>query len=223
MVTGSRGQLLTDLFESTGSEADRELDTAIASIEEGRTDLGGSLLGTFNLRYVVLDPGPGVHRWLSQRDLSLVRSEPTYIVLENQSRLQRAAIYPEIPPQLEALENRDPTGLRAAFPEVTPAEQTATAAYEHDNASGPGVALVAQASDEGWVAEVDGIDLDRTDGGWANAFLLDSSTEVLVEIRYPRSTADLVWLLLLGLAWIVVAGGAFSRRRAPTRGQRPVR
>lgn len=223
MVTGSRGQLLTDLFEATGSEADRELDTAIASIEEGRTDLGGSLLGTFNLRYVVLDRGPGVSRWLSQRDLALVRSEPGYVLLENETRLERAAVYPETPPQLEALENRNPTGLRSAFSEVTPARQISTAAYEDVTASGPGVAVVAQASDDGWTADADGVALERVDGGWANAFRLDPTSGGRVVMRYPRSTSDIVWLLVMGLAWIVVAGGAFSRGRAPTRSQRPVR
>ncbi|MGH2807346.1 MAG: glycosyltransferase [Actinomycetota bacterium] len=221
-VTGSRGELLTDIFETTDTPASRELDDVIASIRTAQTDVGGRLLGTFNIRFVVLDRTAGAYRWLGQRDLALVRSEDEYVLLENRGRIERAAVYPDLPPQLAAVEDRDPTALRGDFPEVTPAQQVAASRYVDENARGPGAAVVTEAQDPGWRATFDGQPLERVDAGWANAFEVPSGSGT-VELTYPRSTSDLVWYLVVGLGWVVVIGGAFSRRRPQQRSTRAAR
>jgi GT2 family glycosyltransferase len=221
-VTGSRGEILTDMFERTETSAAEELDDVIESIRSAQTDVGGRLLGTFNIRYVVLDRQPGAYRWLSQRDLALLRSEDEYILLENRGRIERAAVYEEIPPQLAAVENRDPTALRGDFAEVEPAEQRDASRYVDENASGPGVAVVTEAEDDGWRATFDGQPLEKIDAGWANAFEVPSGSGAM-SLTYPRSTSDLIWYLVVGLGWVVVIGGAFSRHRPQKRPDRGVR
>ena len=215
MITGSRGESVVDLFEKTGTPTDRELANVIASVESGDTDVGGSLLGSFNVRYVVLDRDRGAYRWLAQRDLALVRSERGYVLLENLSRIDRAAVYPEVPSHLSAVAQRDPTLIERDIPEPTNSlEQSAASRYvSAQDVAGPGAVVLAESFDPRWRAEVDGVALERTDAGWANGFDLPAGTEGHLVVRYPRSVRDIVWLLAIGLAWIVVLGGAFSRRR----------
>jgi hypothetical protein len=220
-VTGSRGEILTDMFERTETAADEELNDVVESIRTAQTDVGGRLLGTFNIRYVVLDRTPGAYRWLSQRDLALLRSEDEYILLENRGRIERAAVYPELPPQLVAVENRDATALRGDFPEVEPAEQIAASRYVDEDATGPGAAVVMEAEDPGWRATLDGRALERVEAGWANAFEVPSGSGTLT-LTYPRSTSDLIWYLVVALGWIVVIGGAFARHRPQQRAGRAV-
>ncbi|MDQ3940471.1 MAG: hypothetical protein M3238_03865, partial [Actinomycetota bacterium] len=217
VVTGARGEVLTDLFERTETDARDELNTVIASIEQAHTDLGGALLGSFNVRYVVVDRGPGAYRWLAQRDLALVRAESQYILLENQGWLERAAVYPEVPPILNGIADGDPTSLRGQFPDVTPATQVSGSRYVDEDARAPGAAVLAEAFDEGWRAAVDGAPLERAEAGWANAFFLSEGDGGALTIRYDRPVSHVVWLLVIGLAWVVVIGGAFSRRRPSTR------
>ncbi|MBW3594192.1 MAG: glycosyltransferase [Actinobacteria bacterium] len=217
MITGSRGESMVDLFEKTGTSAQSELHNVMASIEGGDTDIGGSLLGSFNVRYVVLDRDAGAYRWLAQRDLALVRSEPGYVLLENLARVHRAAVYPEVPSHLAAVAHRDPTLISGEIPEATERlEQSAASRYISDgDTSGPGDVVLAESFDPRWEASVDDLPLERTDAGWANGFVLPDGPEGKVVVRYPRSIRDVVWLLVIGLAWIVVLGGAFSRRRVP--------
>ena len=223
MITGSRGESVVDLFEKTETAALAELENVVASVEAGQTDVGGSLLGSFNVRYVVLDRDPGAYRWLAQRDLALVRSEPGYVLLENLDRVNRAAVYPAIPSYLQAVARRDPALIAGEIPQASDElEQSAASRYISDGGvSGAGEVLLAESFDERWEARVDGERLERVDAGWANGFALPEGSEGKLVVRYPRSIRDIVWLLVIGLAWIVVLGGAFSRRKASVSRSRP--
>ena len=215
MITGSRGESVVDLFEKTSNTSDAELENVIASIEAGDTDVGGTLLGTFNVRFVVLDRAPGAHRWLAQRDLALIRSERGYVLLENLERIDRAAVYSEVPSYLEAVAKRDPTLITGDLPvPVETLSQSAASRYVSErDVTGPGSVVLAESYDPRWVAKIDGEPLERVDAGWANAFVVPAGTEGHLDVRYPRSVRDIVWLLVIGLAWIVVLGGSFSGRR----------
>ena len=214
MVTGPRGQQLGDLFERRNGAAEAELARVVASVREGRTDRGGSLLGAFNIRFVVLERGPGAHRWLSQRDLALIRTENEYLILENQDRLERVAVYGTVPRHLRALAESDPT---AGFGEVEagryPAEQRTAARFVAETVRAPGVVVLAETSDPAWEATFDGERLERIDAGWANGFELPPAGSGRLAVTYPRATSQIVWLLVVGMVWVVVAGQAFARTK----------
>jgi GT2 family glycosyltransferase len=218
MLTGPRGQLLSDLFENTSSGATSQLDRVIASVEEGATDRGGSLLGAFNIRFVVLERTTGSATWLSQRDLALIRSEPDYVLLENRERLDRAAVYEEVPGLLEAIERSDPTLGRGGFKaERDEATQKSASRYVSEDVEGPGYAVLTETRDPGWEATIDGRELEPVDGGWANVFEVPGGESGLLTIVYPRTTSDVVWLIAIALAWGVVVSAAFARVQSPTR------
>lgn len=215
-VTGARGQVLSDLFENNRASADVALERVIASIQEGTTDRGGGLLGAFNIRFVVLERGPGVHRWLSQRDLALHRDRPDYILLENANDLPRAAVYNELPVYVRALERDDPALTSAgAQIERTALSQDSPSAYAADDVSGPGIAFLAENDHPEWTASVDGVDLERTSSGWGNAFDIPADEAGRLSVSFPRTTDHMVWLVAVALAWIVVVGASFSRRKSP--------
>ncbi|MEA2452361.1 MAG: hypothetical protein QOG04_1071 [Actinomycetota bacterium] len=215
-LTGSRGHVSSDLFSRTTGEGQAALERVIASIEEGATDRGGRLLGSFNIRYVVLERAGGVHRWLNQRDLALVRDQPDFILLKNEIELRRAALYNEVPVYVRGLGDADPSVTSESGEiERGDAEQRAPSVFVADHASGPGVVFLAETRDPGWHARVGDRNLDRVDGGWGNAFEVPQAVEGELEIRYARDASDYVWLILVPLMWVVAIGGAFSRRRAP--------
>ena len=213
-VTGPRGQLLTDLFERRVRGVGEELDRAIASIEEGTTDRGGGLLGAFNVHFVVLERGPDNVHWLAQRDLAVVRSERDYLLLENQAQLPRSGSYAGLPAHVRAVEAHDTriTTEEVTEPMVT-GEQKAAWRYDLRDVSGPGVAFLAEAADVGWTAEADGAAAQRVEGGWGNAFEVPSGTTELLILSHPRTTGDIVFFVLLVVAWLVLLGAAFPRER----------
>ncbi|HWC13461.1 MAG TPA: hypothetical protein VG929_02560, partial [Actinomycetota bacterium] len=215
-LTGPRGHVLTDLFERDTGPGDEALDRVIASVEEGTTDRAGRLLGAFNIRYVVLERRSGVHRWLNQRDLALARDQPAYILLQNQHELRRIALYNEVPVYVRALMADDPAlSSRAAEIERSSGVQTSASSYRAADVSGPGVVFLAENAHDRWTATLDGAELDEAEGGWGNAFAVPPAARGTLEVRFPRAPADLVWLLVVPVAWIVAIGGAFSRRRPP--------
>lgn len=215
MITGSRGESLVDLFEASGTRADEELDSVIASVEAGDTDVGGSLLGTFNVRYVVLDRAPGAFRWLAQRDLALIRSERGFVLLENLGRVERAAVYGDVPSYLSAVAQRDPTLIEGGIGQpLDRLDQEAASRYSDAGVKGPGDLVLAESFDPRWRATIGGVRLDRVDAGWANGFEIPPGLQGRADVRYPRRVSDIVWLVIVGLAWVVVLGGAFSRRRS---------
>lgn len=215
-LTGPRGHVLSDLFARSTGPGQDALDRVIASVVEGTTDRGGRLLGAFNVRYVVLERSAGVHRWLNQRDLALVRDQPGFILLKNEGELRRAALYNEIPLYVQGLDGSDP-GVTSKQGEIERgvAQQRASSFYYAPHASGPGAVFLAENNDPGWSARVGDRELERLGGGWGNAFAVPTNVDGELFIRYPLSTTHYVWLVVVPLMWIVAIGGAFSRRRAP--------
>lgn len=212
-VTGSRGQVLTDLFENNKGPGAAALERVVASVQEGTTDRGGGLLGAFNIRFVVLERGPGVHHWLSQRDLALFRDRAEYILLENTNDLPRGGVYNELPVYVQALERDDPTLASAVEIERTKLSQDWPWHYHADEVSGPGVAFLAEAGNPGWRASLEGDALQRTSSGWGNAFRIPSGAAGRLSVSFPRTTGHVIWLVGISLAWIVVVGASFSRRK----------
>ncbi len=216
MITGPRGQVLSDLFESQQGEAEEEFARVVASIREGATDRGGSLLGAFNVRFVILERGPGAHRWLAQRDLALVRLEDAYLMLENQDRLSRAAVYPKVPSHLRALSQGDVTlSIGDLGTERFEAEQQSASLYVAEDAGAPGVAVLTEANHRDWAAFLEGQELEPVDAGWANAFALPPEGAGRLTIEFPRSGLRSVWLVIIVFGWFVIGGGAFGRRSRP--------
>jgi GT2 family glycosyltransferase len=218
-LTGSRGQVFSDLFEQASPPAHRALDAVVASIEQGTTDRGGSLLGAFNVRFVVLERGPGARPWLDQRDLGLIRTEERYLLLENQSTLLRAAMYGKRPDPVAAVAERDPSLIpQTQVVRTYTASSVSPSRFEAKRVTGPGTLFLAEAADRDWEATVGGVRLARADGGWGNAFSVPGSLEGPLVVKYPRELSDVAWLVGAALAWIVTLGAAFSRaKRVPAR------
>lgn len=223
VVTGPRGEVLSDLFEDRTGPSDDELRAVIASVEEGRTDRGGALLGAFNIRYVILERGPGAYRWLSQGDLAVKRSGPEerYVLLENQDALTRAGVYGELPEVVRAIDMDEESLIadRLAVPREN-AIQVSPNQFEADLGRGEGMVFLAESFDDGWTASVGDRSLQRVRAGWGNGFAVAGSDEGRLALSYPRSPAQTILMIVMGLAWIVVVGAAFSRRARPARRSR---
>lgn len=221
LLTGPRGENLGDLYARDVGPGYGALDETVAAIESGATDLGGRLLGAFNIDFVIVAPGPGATRWLSQRDLALIRSENDYLVLDNEAALPRAAVFDDVPASVRAIESGN-TSLISG-PVETPSatlEQRTAHAYETQDANGPGVAWLAETADSLWEAELGSRRIEQGDAGWGNAFRVPAASGEL-DIAYPRTLPFLLWLIAFGIAWVVVIGGAFSSARPPVRNRRP--
>jgi hypothetical protein len=215
LVTGPRGQEMTDLFDTSTSRS-RSFQRAIESIESGATDRAGGLLGAFNIRYVVVARTSGAYRWLGQRDLGLVRTEHKYLLLENQNVLARAAVYNHLPPYVQVIAHDDPSlASDASNVQRGRAAQRAAWSYRLNSANGPGVVFLAESFDPGWRAKLQGASLGRIDGGWGNAFVIPKGLKGTLDISFPRTIFDVLWLLMIALAWVVVLGASFSKRREP--------
>lgn len=209
VVTGPRGQLMTDLFSRHDGAGVAQLERAIASVRQNATDSGGSLLGAFDIHYVVVDRSGGAARWLAQRDLAVVRSEPSYLLLENQVILARAGVYDEVPPVVKALEQIDPS-LHSSAPAtlLTVATQKSASSYAAKRASGPGVVFVAEQNDSGWSATVGNTTLEPVSGGWANAFAVPAGVSGDLRIFFAAPSSRYLWFAAMFLAWIVVIRAA---------------
>jgi GT2 family glycosyltransferase len=227
LITGSGGPGPGDLFESSSGEANRQLETVIDSVETGTTDRGGSLLSAFNVAFVVLERTETTSPWLAQRDLALVRAEETYLLLRNEMPLARAAIYEELPPYVSAIAADDP--VAGAVPDQPLVQLTAVKAarYEAEQAEGPGVVFTAERNDDRWQARIGDAALERVDGGWGNAFAVPPGASGELVVEYPRPLATTLLLIVLFMAWVVVLGSSFSRRKrsaqAPRVPRRPRR
>lgn len=221
-VTGARGHVLTDLFQRSAPAAEADFDEVIRSIESGATDRGGSLLGAFNVRFVVLARDGTARPWLDQRDLALIRTESRYLLLENQEALERAAVYAQSPPSVQAVEDRDPSLIPHTPVGRTFSIRPASASrFSAPRVTGPGVLFLAEAADRQWEATIAGARLERTDGGWGNAFDVPGSARGPLLVTFPRELSDVLWLIAIALAWVVTLGAAFSRaKRVPGRSGR---
>lgn len=220
-VSSARGQSLADLFERDSGEGDQRLDDVLSAVASGATDRGGSLLGAFNVHYVVVDRGPGASRWLAQRDLAIFRSSGSYVILENQAKIPRAAVYSDMPSIVEAVSGRallpSPEDIQVA---PRPLEGISRSRYRLESVEGPAVAYLAVQRDPRWNAASAGAPLERADGGWANAWNVPSGSSGPLEVRFRRSAGDIVLLVVVVLLWVVVAEAAISRSRPRLRGGR---
>lgn len=221
-VTGARGHVLTDLFQRGTPAAEADLDAVISSIESGTTDRGGSLLGAFNVRFVVLARDGSERPWLDQRDLALIRTEARYLLLENQDALGRAAVYAHAPPPVQAVADRDPSLVpHTAVPRTFTAQPLSASRYSASRVAGPGLLFLAEAADPGWEATIAGAPLPRAEGGWGNAFEVPETARGPLLVGFPRELSDVLWLVAILIAWIVTLGAAFSRaKRVPGRSGR---
>ncbi|MGH2694174.1 MAG: glycosyltransferase [Actinomycetota bacterium] len=214
LLTGPHGRLIGDLFYREAGAGDRGLEAAIAAVETGSTDRAGSLLSAYNIRFVVVERDES-EPWLAQRDLAVTRDEPDYLVLETSSYLPRAAVFTQLP---GVVAQDEPVATDAEVP-VAQADQVTSYRYAAEDVSGDAVVLLTERSHPGWSADVEGTELRRLDAGWANAFTVPEALAGRMVVSFPRS---LEWYLRTGamvLAWVVILGAAFSRRRAqPKRG-----
>jgi hypothetical protein len=218
LLTGPKGEVLSDLFHVGRGAAQSEFDRDVASVEHGRTDLGGSLLGAFDVHFIVLQRSAGAARWLAQRDLAVTRSDPRFLLLENQNFAARAGVYPKLPAFVTVSHSGSSAGATSenASAEVV-ADQDSASRFTAPDVNGPGVVFAAEEHDAGWRASLGGVGLDRTAGGWGNAFRIPPTASGNLVVSFPRSLWQVTWYLIMLLAWIVAAGAAFSRRRSSAR------
>jgi len=85
-LTGAQGPVLSDIFPS--ADPGPGVARSVAAVEAGGTDRAGRELAPWDIRFIVVSTtGVLGHdrsgAWLSQRDLSLVREEPGYLLLAN--------------------------------------------------------------------------------------------------------------------------------------------
>ncbi|HEU4481044.1 MAG TPA: hypothetical protein VFS18_04090, partial [Actinomycetota bacterium] len=127
--------------------------------------------------------------------------------------------YDEGPVLIEALDTRDPS-LSAGLdqPPTITLDQKVPYGYTADGVSGPGTVLLAEAEHPGWNASFDGEELERTEGGWGNAFALPAG-EGDLEVSVDRSLGQILWSIIIFAAWLVVIGASFSKRREPEVGR----
>lgn len=216
LVTGVKGQVIADLFESHSEDAEQQLGRVIASVEEGSTDRAGTLLGAFNIHFVVLERTAEAEPWLAQRDLALVRSEDGYMLLKNDSPLPRAGLYSGIPSYVTAIDRGDPSVItRNREVEITQLVQRGASEYTAKGVVSPGTIFLAESADDGWQASIDGESLESVEGGWGNAFVVPEGRRGDLVVSYPRPLSGYLWLLAVMLAWIVVVGSSFSKRKQP--------
>jgi GT2 family glycosyltransferase len=213
-VTGPRGQVLSDLFERRGDFASKQFRRVLQSVVQGTTDRGGALLGAFNVRYVILDRSEATDSWLDQRDLEIVREDPGYLLLENQSQVVRAALYERLPVYVRAVQQADPA--ISTEPEALRLEllkPDGSNRFFGADSSGPGTIFLAEARDSGWEASFGGSQLEPVPGGWGNAFKAPSEAAGPIEVVHPLTLEQVLIYIVSALAWVVVVGAAFSRRR----------
>jgi len=217
-LTDSRGLEMNDLFAAQSGEGTRRLREIIDLIHTGETDRAGSLLGSFNIRFVIVDLDSGTRPWEGQRDLALIRRESGFFVFQDDSSLDRAAVYGALPPYIAAIAEEDPT-LASAEP---PARHTILARespwrYLAARGSTPGVAFLAETRSEGWTATSGGEELERIQAGWGNAFEVSTGDETPLLIEFSRSLIDYAALVALPLLWLFMIGAAFPSRRSEKR------
>ena len=222
LLTGPRGQEMTDLYASATGPGNETLADVVQSIEAGDTDLGGAFLATFNIEFVVIEPASGASRWLGQRDLALIRTEPEYYVLQNQVSLPRAGAHGELPAVIGAIASKDAEILAPSETEGTGGEEVSEpirarrselSSYAAEDAEGPGAVWLSENNDPKWQARVGDTELRRTEGGWGNAWDIPPDASGTLAIEYPRSGGRLAQNIVIFLAWAVAIGAAFSRRR----------
>jgi GT2 family glycosyltransferase len=216
VLTGPVGEQLTDLFETSTGPGEQRLSDTIDSVESGGTDLGGHFLGAFNIDFVVLSPGRTAEPWLGQRDLALIRTEPSYLVLRNEASLAHAAVYEDAPSAPEAAASGDASsfaGAGAPAP-VVELEQDGASAYSASGVAGPATVFLAESADDGWSARIGDERIERVESGWANAWAVPDSADGPLAVEFDRPAAGGWVLAAVIVGWAITVGAAFSKRRA---------
>jgi len=218
VLTDPNGPELNDLFAGNSGEGAQRLTEIIDSIEAGETDRAGSLLGSFNIRFVIVDLDAQTGPWEAQRDLALIRRESAFFVFQDDSSLDRAAVYEELPPYVAAIEEEDPT-LASVDPPARHVvlSRESLSSYRAAQGSEPGVAFLAETNHEGWTATSGSDELERVPSGWGNAFEVPDGDDRPLEIAFPRSLIDYATLVALPLLWLFMIGAAFPSRRSEKR------
>jgi hypothetical protein len=218
LLTDSRGLEMNDLFAASSGEGVRRLREIVDLIQVGETDRAGNLLGSFNIRFVIVDRDSGTRPWEAQRDLALIRRERDFFVFQDDSSLDRAAVYEELPPYIAAIAEGDPTQASAEPPvRHTILARESPWRYLAARGSTPGVAFLAEARSEDWTASSGGEELERIAAGWGNAFEVSTGEERALEIEFSRSFVDYAALVALPLLWLFMIGAAFPSRRSEKR------
>lgn len=213
-ITGPGGERLSDLFADDGVPGDDDLRGVIDSIEAGATDVGGALLGAFNIDFVVIERGEAMSRWLAQRDLALIRSERDYLLFENRAGLVRAGLYRSAPAAVAAVEAEDARLLtNDGASESRPATAAGATEYVLPAVRGPGVVWLAESANPVWKAEVGNRPLRRIGPSWGNAFDVPDGVSGPLGVEVAAPASHELWLIELALAWVVVVGAAFSSRQ----------
>ena len=212
IVTGPSGETLADLFANPAGEGPPALAAATTAVERGTTDLGGHLVGAFNVRYVVLGADVEPAPWLAQRDLAVIREEPEYLVLSNAASLPRSAVFDDVPPYVMALRAGNPAlGAREAGPPRSFMRRMNSSTYEGRSAGAAGVLWLAESADRGWRASLGERPLRRAEGGWGNVFVVpEGEGDLRLSFGSPAWQGPLI--VAVALAWVVVVGAAASKR-----------
>jgi hypothetical protein len=129
--------------------------------------------------------------------------------LENGSNLPRAGVFSELP---GAVAQDEPVAGDQEVP-LARAEQVTSYRYAAQDVSGPAVVLLTESTHPEWSARVEGTELGRRSGGWANAFAVPEAQAGRMEVSFPRSLEWYLRTAAIVVAWVVVLGAAFSRRR----------
>ncbi len=205
-LTGLEGKHLLDVLGGFDAAAHDALREAIAAIEQGATDLGGRLLGGFDVGFVVLS-GEDRERgaWLAQRDLAVAREGDGYLVLENRAPVARAAVADELPAAAGKAGSLNRPQERSKLRRGTGESWLAA------RIAGPGTLFLAESADDGWLASAGEQSLERRGSAWGNAFQVPESASRL-QLSFERPSAYLVWLVGLGFLWLATFGAATVRR-----------
>jgi hypothetical protein len=126
----------------------------------------------------------------------------------------RAALYERLPVYVRAVQQADPA--ISTEPEALRLEllkPDGSNRFVGADSSGPGTIFLAEARDSGWEASFGGSQLEPVPGGWGNAFKAPSEAAGPIEVVHPLTLEQVLIYIVSALAWVVVVGAAFSRRR----------
>jgi GT2 family glycosyltransferase len=210
----------------TGPEDDaaRLIPEALQRARNGDTSRLGRVFGSMGIRYVVvvsqLAPAPYRGRsaplptWVrstlgEQLDLAQLDLNAAIGVFRNPAWLPMAASVPaavtrveDLPPVVDGASVPAPA-LRAVGPDAR--------RFEGELAGGT-VLHLAQARDEGWELEVDGVGVAPETGfGWANRYVVSQPGPA--RVGYSTPTGQRLVLLAQLVAWLAVIGVAVRRPR----------
>jgi GT2 family glycosyltransferase len=218
-----------DRWPVADGAADDALRDVVRQLAVGGTRRGGRLLAPFGIRYVVVPvidgasstasdtlpvPGGLVEALGAQLDLVRSHTPPSYIRFDNRSALPVAAQLSgpladaSKATSVDALAGIDTSTATPVFPSV---DQTRSASGD----VAAGVVTLATPREPNWELSVGGAGVASRDAfGVSTAY--DVGAAGPATLRYAQPGARTVWLVVLGLLWLVTLVAA-SRLSIPTR------